>query len=422
MCEGRRSSPARWGMKDLAGAGMTLVLMAGPAPAADDLDRLSTFMQSVTDANGYLGAVTLIARDGEVVDWRAYGHRDLARRQPMPRDAIFRIYSMTKTVATVAALMLVDDGRLALDEPIARYLPEFTTMQVFDGGSADAPRLRPAASAITLRHLLTHSAGFATGGEGYEEATKILERADLHGSTDLADFARRASGLPLATDPGRRFHYDGTGIEVMGRLVEVVAGMPFETFVQRRVLDPLGMNDTGFSVPPSKRTRIADISSMGQDGRLVLDSGSTAARPGERMQRYASGAGGLYSTAPDYLRFCRMLLDGGRLEGRTLLRRETVRSMMRDELPIGMKTGRELTGGERFGFGGSVVVDPTLRDRRGSIGSFGWSGAASTYYTIDPQRHLIALLLMQHLPSEGMKNLPKISARFYDLVHEALDR
>lgn len=422
MGEGRRSSPARWGMKDLAGAGMTLVLMAGPAPAADGLDRLSTFMQSATDANGYLGAVTLIARDGEVVDWRAYGHRDLARTQPMPRDAIFRIYSMTKTVATVAALMLVDDGRLALDEPIARYLPEFTTMQVFDGGSADAPRLRPAASAITLRHLLTHSAGFATGGEGYEEATKILERADLHGSTDLADFARRTSGLPLATDPGRRFHYDGTGIEVMGRLVEVVAGMPFETFVQRRVLDPLGMNDTGFSVPPGKRTRIADISAMGPDGRLVLDSGSTAARPGERMQRYASGAGGLYSTAPDYLRFCRMLLDGGRLGGRTLLRRETVRSMMRDELPIGMKTGRELTGGERFGFGGSVVVDPTLRDRRGSIGSFGWSGAASTYYTIDPQRHLIALLLMQHLPSEGMKNLPKISARFYDLVHEALDR
>ncbi len=422
MGEGRRSSPARWGMKDLAGAGMTLVLMAGPAPAADGLDRLSTFMQSATDANGYLGAVTLIARDGEVVDWRAYGHRDLARTQPMPRDAIFRIYSMTKTVATVAALMLVDDGRLALDEPIARYLPEFTTMQVFDGGSADAPRLRPAASAITLRHLLTHSAGFATGGEGYEETTKILERADLHGSTDLADFARRTSGLPLATDPGRRFHYDGTGIEVMGRLVEVVAGMPFETFVQRRVLDPLGMNDTGFSVPPGKRTRIADISSMGPNGRLVLDSGSTAARPGERMQRYASGAGGLYSTAPDYLRFCRMLLDGGRLEGRTLLRRETVRSMMRDELPIGMKTGRELTGGERFGFGGSVVVDPTLRDRRGSIGSFGWSGAASTYYTIDPQRHLIALLLMQHLPSEDMKNLPKISARFYDLVHEALDR
>ncbi len=392
--------------------------------SAEGLARLASFMRTATTAPGYLGAVTLIARDGKIVDWQAYGHRDLARSEPMTKDTIFRIYSMTKTVATVAALMLVDEGKLALDAPIARYLPEFGAMQVYIGGSADAPVLRPATTPITLRHLLTHTAGFATGGKGYEEPTRILERADLHGAADLAEFAMRTSRLPLAVDPGRRFGYDGTNIEIASRLIEVASDLSFETFVQRRILDPLAMRDTGFSVPAAKRARIAELSTMGVDGRMVLHDGPSAVHPGARLQHYASGAGGLYSTAADYARFCQMLLDGGRLGGRALLESETVRSMMRDQLPSDVNLGRQLIGGERFGFGGSVVVNPTQRDRAGSIGAYGWSGAASTYYTIDPRERLIAILLMQHLPREqtmsGMPDLPKITATFYDLVYQSL--
>ena len=383
-------------------------------------------MQAATDANGYLGAVTLIARRGAVVDWRAYGFRDLARTDPMTKDAIFRIYSMTKPIATAAAMILVEEGRLALDEPIAKQLPEFRAMQVFDGGSADAPKTRPAASPITLRHLLTHTAGFATGGAGFEEPTKLLERADLHGSADLADFSRRVARLPLAIDPARRFAYDGTGIEVVSRLVEAASGMPFDAFVQRRVLAPLGMKDTGFTVPDYRRKRIVDITAMGPEGRLVLDDGRTATRPGEMMQNYASGAGGLYSTASDYLRFCEMLLEGGKLRGprgdTIILHPKTVETMMRDQLPDGVSPAGQLNGGEGFGFGGSVVIDPSRRDRAGSPGAYGWSGAASTYFTIDPKQGLIAILMMQHVHRANMQDLPKLSARFYDLVYKALDR
>ena len=395
--------------------------------SVDGLARLASFMQASTNAEGYLGAVTMIVRNGVVVDWQAYGHRDLARKAAMNRDAILRIYSMTKTIATVAALMLVEDGRLALDAPIADRLPEFRAMRVYEAGTVDAPQTRPAASPITLRHLLTHTAGFATGGEGYEVPTRILERADLHGSTDLADFARRAARLPLATDPGRRFQYDGTNLEVVARLVEVASGMKFESFLRRRILAPLGMQDTGFEVPKGKRERIADLSTVGPDGGLVIDQGPSAQRPGERLQRYDSAAGGLYSTAADYARFCQMLLDGGRVGRRTILTPSTIEAMRTDQLPPDVQPGRQLLGGERFGLGGSIVVDPSLRGRAGSVGAFGWSGAASTYYTIDAKERLVAILLMQHLPREPIRgevdhNLPKIAARFYDLVYASLDR
>lgn len=394
--------------------------------STEGLERLASFMRRSTTSPGYLGAVTLIARDGAIVDWRAYGHRDIARRQPMKKDAIFRVYSMTKTVATVAALMLVDEGKLALDAPIAEHLPEFADTQVLVGGTADAPVLRPAATAITLRHLLTHTAGFATGAPGTEEATRLLARADLHGAADLADFGRRAARVPLGIDPGRSFRYDGTNTEIAARLVEAASGMRFARFVKERILDPLGMRDTGFSVPVERRSRIADLSTPGPDG-LVLHDSPSAQHPGERLQRYDSGAGGLYTTATDYLRLCTMLLDGGRFGGRMLLQPATVQSMMHDQLPADVMPGDQLLGGERFGFGGSVVIDPPRRGRAGSVGAFGWSGAASTYYTIDPSRRVIAILLMQHLPLESAedpnaRNLPKISATFYDLVYQSLDR
>ena len=420
----------------VASAATGAVAVGPPLPVVDPstagfsdagLARLERFLDESTGATGHLGAVSLIARDGALVEWRAYGHRDLARMQPMTKDAIFRIYSMTKTIATVASLILVDEGKLSLDAPVADQLPEFATMQVFVGGTADAPVVRPARSPITLRRLLTHTAGFATGGSGFEQPTRLLERADLHASSDLADFARRTSRVPLAADPGTRFQYDGTNLEVAGRLVEVASGMPFATFVQRRILDPLGMRDTGFSVPAAERGRIADLSTIGPEGSLLLDDGPSAVHPGERLQRYDSGAGGMYSTAADYVRFCQMLLDGGRLDGHVILQPPTVRSMMSDQLPPEVAPETQLLGGERFGLGGSIVVEPAERGRAGSVGAFGWSGAASTYYTIDPSRRLIAILLMQHLPrdppsGQADRNLPKRSATFYDLVYQSLDR
>jgi CubicO group peptidase (beta-lactamase class C family) len=210
------------------------VIRATPLPQAPPesqgissarLQRLHDFLNRTTAADGYLGGVALVARNGRIVDWQAYGFRDLARKDPMRRDAIFRIYSMTKTVTSVAVMMLVEQGKLSLDDPLSRYLPGFDAPQVLVGGSIDAPRLRPADKPVTLHALLTHTAGYPAGVKGDELAVRLMERIDPHGADDLRGFAGRMSRVPLAADPGTRFGYDGASLELMARVVELVSGL-----------------------------------------------------------------------------------------------------------------------------------------------------------------------------------------------------
>jgi len=380
------------------------------------LTTLHRYMQAATNEHGYLGAVTLVLRDGEVVDHHAYGHRDLARRTPMQKDAIFRIYSMTKTVASVAVLMLLEEGRIGLDDPISRYLPEFAAMQVVSGDG----KARPAAAPITIRHLLTHTAGFPAGLPGDDAAAKLSSKANPQAATDLRDFSQRLSRTPLAAEPGTRFGYDGASLEVLARLVEVLGGMPFADFLQQRLFDPLQMRDTGFSVPLAQRGRVVDITTMGKDGRLALDDGPSAIHPGEPLRPYSSAAGGLYSTAADYARFAQMLLNGGRLGEASILGRKTVELMMLNQLPLDPPV-TQFSDAEGFGLGGYVVLDVARRGQPGSVGQFGWSGAASTSYTIDPRERLVAIVMLQHLPRSDIDNdLPRISRPFYNLVYQAL--
>ena len=402
------------------------LLFAGPAAAAESvegvsierLSRLHAFMRAATDERGYVGAVTLVARNGRIVDWQAYGWQGLDRRTPMAKDSIFRIRSMSKPIASVAVLMLMEEGALSLEDPVARWLPEFADAKVFAGGTAESPTLRAAKRPITIRHLLTHTAGFATGA-GFAEPAKLLERAQVSASPDLAAFSRRLASVPLATDPGQRFSYDGVGIEAVSRLVEVVGGEPFDTFVQRRIAAPLKMVDTGFSVPAAKRARIAEVSRVGPAGRLVQAAGP---QPGEPLNAYPSGAGGLYSTAGDYARFCQMLLNGGTLDGVTSLGRKTVELMTMNHLTQLTPPVNEFSDAEGFGLGGFVVLDVARRGRPGSVGAFGWSGSMSTYFTIDPKEKLTAILMLQHLPRDDgtLTELPKLSVRFYNLVYQAL--
>lgn len=390
--------------------------------SAQRLQRLHAFMRKATDADGYLGGVTLIARNGQIVDWQAYGSRDLARKSPMQRDSIFRIYSMSKTVATVALMMLVEDGRIALDDPLSRYLPAFADARVVTGGSVDAPLTRPASRPITMHHLPTHTAGFAAGLAGDEIAGQRVERIDPHGAPDLRGFTDRLARAPLAADPGTRFAYDGAALETVSRVVEVVSGMDFESFLQTRVFTPLRMADTGFRVPAAQRHRVVDITAMGDEGQLVIADGPSAVQPGAPLNAYDSGAGGLYSTADDYARFCQMLLDGGTLDGNRLLGRKTVELMMLNHLTMLDRPVTQFSDAEGFGLGGSVVLDVARRGQPGSVGQFGWAGAASTTYTIDRQEHLVAILLLQHLPrSDRSDDLPRISRNFYALAYQALD-
>lgn len=390
--------------------------------SSEGLQSLDAFLKESTDADGYLGAVALIVRNERPLEIRPYGHRDLDRSSPMREDAIFRIYSMTKPITSVAVLQLVEEGKIDLDDPVSRHLPEFAQMRRFVGGTADAPKTAAAQRAITVRQLLTHTAGFATGGEGYEEATRLLERADLHGSPDLKTFVARLAQVPLAAEPGTRFKYDGTGVEVLARLVEVVSGESFDNYLQRHILEPLKMLDTGFTVPEQNRHRIADITRMGAEGELMLDGGPSARHPGASLNPYPSGAGGLYSTAGDYARFCQMLMGGGRLDNVAILDRKTVDLMMRNQLQGQLDPPvNEFSAGEGFGFGGYVVLDPDKRRRAGSVGAFGWSGAASTTFMLDREKRLIAILLMQHLPNGQANDLPRIAVKFYDLVYQTLE-
>lgn len=399
-------------------AALTGIAPAGAGFSRERLERMNEFMSEATGSGRYLGAVTLVARHGRIVDWRAHGFRDLARSAPMSRDSIFRIYSMTKTVTSVAVLMLMEDGRIMLEEPVSKYLPEFANMQVFDSGTADDPVLRPAARPITIHQLLTHTAGFACDGPDGSEAVRLYRRTELRRSRDLAEFCATLSRLPLATDPGEAYAY-GVSSDVLGRLVEVVAGMPFDAFLRQRIFDPLGMGDTGFEVPQAERSRIAEICSTGPDGALIpaVEPELVGVRPGDRLKPYFGGAGGLYSTAADYFRFAQMLLDDGKANGVAILSRKTVELMMTNQLAHLGPSIPGLSPGDGFGIGGRVLVDETARGRLGSRGQFGWSGAGTTYYTIDPVEDLVAILLVQHIPQDPHK----VSGRFYNLVFGALE-
>ncbi|QWP77929.1 beta-lactamase family protein [Lysobacter sp. K5869] len=394
-------------------------------------------MRAATRPGGYLGAVALIVRDGRIVDFRAYGQRDIARRDAMRRDTIFRIYSMSKTVTSAAVMQLAERGLIDVEAPVERYLPELADRQVAVGDSADAPRLRPARGSITVRHLLTHTAGFAAGLPGDELAAAATRLHDPHGASDLAGFVARLAQAPLAADPGTRFGYDGAATETLARLVEVVSQQSFDAYLRERLFAPLRMRDTGFEVARGARGRIADLTTTGDDGRLRLDDGPSQRRPGAPLNAYASGAGGLYSTACDYARFAQMLLDGGRIAERSgladcgerdagpgprVLRADTVAAMLRNQLTMLDPPVHQFDPGEGFGFGGAVVIDPAKRAAPASPGQFGWPGAASTTYAIDPIRKTVAIALLQHVPRTGIAgDPPRLSKDFYRLAYAGID-
>lgn len=343
-------------------------------------------MRATIDARHYLGAVSYVSRDGAVLDWRGWGHRDLARREPLERDAIFRIYSMTKPIATVAVLMLMEEGKLALADPVSKHLPEF------------------AAHGVNVHQLLTHTSGLAT-------ASETLER-----SRDLGAYSRAAARVAPAAPPGSRFEYNSVNTEVASRLVEALSGTSFENFLETRIFRPLGMTDTGFEVPRRQRHRIVEMTSSNADGHLVSWPAGDGRKPGDRMRRYASGAGGLYSTAGDFARFAHVLL--GAPGTPRLLRRETLELMMTNQLTALTPPVSQYREG--FGLGGFVNLDDPARARPGSVGAYGWSGAGGTYFMIDRARGVVAMLLTQHLPQGLARDPQKPSFEFYRRVYQAL--
>ncbi|WP_051768016.1 serine hydrolase [Sphingobium sp. DC-2] len=371
-------------------------------------------------------------RDGPI-RYRSAGALGFANPAPVDERSIFRIFSQTKPVTGIAAMMLVEQGVISLDQPLADILPAFANMRVMEGG--DPAKTRPAARPITIRHLLTHTAGFGMAGMTlstlYAEhgvTPSPLRSASAPGTppaaATLVEMADRLATLPLAADPGTRFDYS-VALDLMGLVIQQASGMPFDTFLEQRLFKPLGMVDTGFSIAPDKVRRFADLPER-KDGKWTL--ADDPARSSYARPLYPLGGGGLLSTAHDYARFAAMLLNEGELDGVRLLKPETVRLARSNLLPPAVKMvqlplGQTLSGA---GFGAGMSVSLTGGHRTGGMfdwpgevpaGVFGWPGAAGTACWMDPSRGFFLLYLTQYWPSSlnGEMRPDIIAAAYRDL-------
>ena len=362
--------------------------------SAERLKRVTELMQRLIDAKTFSGSVTLIARNGRVAHFEALGLMDLESKKPMQRDAIFRIMSMTKPVVGVAVMMLVEEGKLRLTDPVGRFVPELQNLKVTipntegaiaPGVIASAPqpgRIVDAARPITVRDLLTHTSGLMSSGA----SAALVSQVPIGPGEPLSVVIPRLKNVPLDFQPGTRWAYSPQyGFDVLARIVEVASGMPFDRFTKQRILDPLGMKDT-FFYPATGHARMASLY-QSVDGQLRKQADGAWVNGA-----YFSGGGGLFSTAEDYLQFALMLMNGGQHDGKRLLGARSAELMASvfapDTLP-----GRP--AGEGYGLGVRVVNDPAARGTFLSKGSFGWSGAYNTHFFVDPKEKIVAIYMTQ---------------------------
>lgn len=376
--------------------------------SAARLDRVRTWMHQWVDSGRLAGMVAVVMRRGELAFAEVAGKADLARNRPMRPDTIFRIYSMTKPLTSTAIMMLYEEGRFQLDDPISRFIPAFANPRVSVGGSRGKIDTVPGEREITFRDLLSHTSGLTYG---FMEANPVdaLYRAKQGGvdfqtgDTSLKDIVERLATFPLIAQPGKAWNYS-VATDVLGYLVEVISGQPFEVYLKDKVLKPLGMVDTDFHVPAGKHERFAANYSAGAGGKLELidDPGKSRYLAPRKVN---SGGGGLVSTASDYLRFCKFMLNKGELDGVRLLGRKTVELMTMNHLKgdmadMGMPRFSESTYyGVGFGLGFSVMIDPAKAHILGTPGEYAWGGAASTAFWCDPVEDMAVVLLTQLMPS-----------------------
>ena len=380
---------------------------AGLCPAR--LDKLDQFLQSRYIDSGKLpGALTLIVRRGHVAHCRALGFADVERRQPLRDDTIFRIYSMTKPITSVAFMMLVEEGRVALDEPVHAVIPEWKKLGVFQGGFMETFRTARPERPMLMIDLLRHTSGLTYGfqqSSNVDAAYRKLKIGEIEKHGTLDEMIGALAGLPLEFSPGTAWNYS-VSTDVLGHLVGKLSGQPFEDFLRARIFEPLRMTDTAFHVSAEKHARLAACyAALPNGGKILYDDPHTSGYL--RPPSLISGGGGLVSTAADYLRFCRMLLNGGALDGAQILSPKTIELMTVNHLPDGKDLpalSRSLFSeaaynGIGFGLGFSVTLDTARTMLPGSVGDYSWGGAASTYFWIDPQEDLITIFLTQLMPS-----------------------
>jgi len=376
--------------------------------SSERLSRITQFFQWEVDQGAIPGAVLVVARNGKIVYRQAIGYQDREKKIPMKPDAIFRIFSMTKPVASVAVMMLVEEGKIDVMAPVAQYLPEFNDVKVGVEKTDPAtgkPTLALEASLrpMTVQDLLRHTSGLVYGPFGNTLVHQAYNQANLfdHGQT-LAEFVTKISKLPLAHQPGTAWEY-GMSVDVLGRIVEVVSGMPFDRFLEVKITKPLGMPDTAFYLTASQALRVVEPQVEAATGKRP-QFGEVGDFTKEKL-KFFSGGGGLLSTAFDYARFCQMLVNGGELNGARLLSPKTLAVMRSDQIPPGasrvglLAATQDLSPlpelGQSFGLGFAVRTDLGHSAVSGSVGDAFWAGAAGTYFWIDPQEKMYAVMMLQ---------------------------
>jgi CubicO group peptidase (beta-lactamase class C family) len=386
--------------------------------APDRLARLHARLKQFVDQGQHAGVVSLIARNGQIVDWQAWGQRDREARLPMEKDTIFRVYSMTKIVTSAAIMQLHEQALLRLDEPVEKYLPALAKRQVMTGGTGDAPELVAAKRPITIKDLLTHTSGYIYPGMfGKAPIDDIYRTAGVEKAQTMDEFIERLAKVPLTHQPGERFTY-GLSIDVLGAIVAKVSGQDFDAYVAEHITGPLKMVDTAFDVPAAKRTRLAKVYSFEKGALTPLPPEQLVMTSLDKSRMHWGGAG-LFSTVSDYARFGQMLLNGGELDGVRVLGRKSVELMLANALTHTPSPYRAGTDYDGFGLGGAVRVDLARSGRLGSVGQFGWSGAATTYFNIDPQERTVALVFTQHFPHDQHQLFWTFSTLFYAALVDA---
>jgi CubicO group peptidase (beta-lactamase class C family) len=404
-----------------AAVGTSLLPQATPAQAgfaAERLQRLGPVLQQYVTDGRLPGGVVLIARHGKVVHFDAFGQRDRELPAPMRTDTIFRIASQTKALVSVGILILQEEGRLLLTDPLARHLPEFEKTTVAVPNAAGGYDVVEAKRPITLRDLLTHTAGL---GYGMGVARDRWETAGIQGwyfadrDEPVAETVSRMAALPFEAHPGERWVY-GYATDVLGVVIERVTGETLEQFLRTRVFEPLRMVDTHFYLPLEKRDRLAVVYSAGPGGALerAADPGGMVGQGAyvEGPRRSFSGGAGLLSTANDYARFLQMLLNGGALDEARILSRKSVELMTAAHV-----SSQQYRDGQAFGLGFSVLEDLGGRGTLGSVGEFGWGGAYHSTYWVDPKESLVVVYLTQLIPAGGLDDYGKLRA----LIYQALE-
>ncbi|MBO9559793.1 MAG: beta-lactamase family protein [Caulobacter sp.] len=422
-------------------AALTLAPMAQaapkPAPAAiltpavpeaegfssERLKRLDGYMQGLVDQGHLPGAITMVVRHGKVVSYETYGRKAIGGA-PMTKDTIFRIYSQTKPVTGVAMMMLFEEGKWRLDDPVTKFVPEFAHLQVYKGQNPDGTFItEPATRAPTMREIMSHTGGFAYGLRTDQPVEKAYRDSGLLGSKTQAEFLDKLVKLPLASQPGTEWRYS-VSVDIQGLIVERLSGMSLADFMKSRIFDPLKMTDTAFYVPTAKSDRLAALYIPDPKSRKLVPADNFMVLDVTKPPAIASGGGGLVSTTADYARFAQMLLNGGQLDGARILSPGTIRLMASNHLSDIVMAAPDASfspaKGVGFGLDFAVVTNPARDGTLQGEGTYSWGGAAGTWFWIDPKNDLFMLGMIHILAKEIDPALAKISDDASTLVYQAL--